>query len=102
LVKTFCEPSDGDCTAGAPVGQFTVNCFVAETNVQFEKLARTTQLYRPEERPAAGPVHELAFAPDTEQMRFACAVPVVAKTSYPVTPLAVVGVHVKVIGVLSF
>jgi hypothetical protein len=76
----------------------TVNCFVAETKVQFAKLARTTQLYRPEERPAAGPVHVLAFAA-AEQMSVE---PVVTKTSYPITPLVGDGDQLKVIGVLSF
>jgi hypothetical protein len=47
-------------------------------------------------------VHEFAFAPPTEHMRLACAVPFAAKTSYPVTPLVVDGDQVNVIGVLSF
>ena len=73
----------------------------ADTSVQFAKFALTTQLYSPEERPPAGPLHEFAFVP-AEHMRLACAVPVAAKTSYPVTPLVGDGDQLNVIGVLSF
>jgi hypothetical protein len=100
-LKTFCEPSEGDWMLGAPIGQLTVNCLVADTSVQFAKFARTTQLYTPAIRPPAGPVHEFAFAPATEQTRLALAVPFAAKTSYPVTPLVGDGDQLKVIGVLS-
>ena len=100
-LKTFCEPSDGDWIAGAPVGQLTVNCLVAETNVQFARLARTPQVYKPEERPAAGPLHEFELAPPTEQMSVELVGPVDAKTSYPVTPLVGDGVQLNVIGVFS-
>jgi hypothetical protein len=59
-------------------------------------------LYEPDEKPPAGPVQEFAFAADAEHVRLGCAVPVVTKTSYPVTPLVVDGDQLNVIGVLSF
>jgi len=100
-LKTFCEPSDGDWMLGAAVRQLTVNCFPADSSEQFAKLARTTQVYCPDERPPAGPLQEFAFAP-AEQTRLACAAPFAAKTSYPVTPLVGDGAQLKVIGVFSF
>ena len=83
--------------------QPTVNCLPVDCSpeAQFGMLARTTQLYVPGERPAAGPLQELAVEL-AEQTRVAEGLPVLAKTSYPVTPDAVEGVQLKVIGTFAF
>jgi hypothetical protein len=47
-------------------------------------------------------VQEFAFAPPTEQTSVVFAVPLAAKTSYPVTPLVGEGDQLNVMGVLSF